>query len=138
MKIHFATSNTKKLAVARNALKPHGIEIEQVNLETPEIQSTSTAAVARYSAKYAAEELKMPVIKGDVGFAIEALNNFPGPLVKFINESFSAEQFARLYRDETNRRAYFIDAPSLLRAGRRPGLLRGRNTRSLGYRTPRG
>ena len=120
MKIHFVTSNKKKLAVARNALKAYGIEVEQISLETPEIQSASTAEVAKYSAKYAAEKIGKPVIKGDVGFAIEALNNFPGPLVKFINESFSIKQFVRLYQNETNKRAYFIDALAYCKPSEEP------------------
>jgi XTP/dITP diphosphohydrolase len=40
----------------------------------------------------------------DVGFYIEALNGFPGPLIKLINEWFSAEDFLNLMRGKNNRR----------------------------------
>lgn len=109
-KVYLVTGNPQKVKIAKAALAPFKIEVEQLELETPEIQSFDVEEVAKYSVKYAAEKAGKPVIKGDFGMHIEALNGFPGPFVKFINKWLTAEKFIRLYQDETNKRAYFIDA----------------------------
>jgi len=66
MKLTFITGNKYKLQSAMKALAPYGIEVEQVKLETPEIQSESSREIAEYSAKYAAEKLQKPVVVSDV------------------------------------------------------------------------
>lgn len=108
--IYFVTGNFGKVKIAQAALAPFGFEVVQLKLDTPEIQSTETEEVAKYSVKYAAEATNKAVIKGDFGMYIEALNGFPGPFPKFINKWFTVEQFVALYKNENNKRAYFIDA----------------------------
>jgi non-canonical purine NTP pyrophosphatase (RdgB/HAM1 family) len=46
----------------------------------------------------------------DVGFYIEALNGFPGPFVKYVNEWLSQEDVIRLMQGKASRKAYFKDA----------------------------
>jgi len=118
--ICLVTGNPLKVEVARNSLAKYGIEVEQLVLDTPEIQSDDTEEVAKYSVKYAAEEAGKAVIKGDFGMSIEALNGFPGPFVKFINKWFTADKFVKLYKDEANRKAYFIDALGYCEPGKDP------------------
>ncbi|MBP8591413.1 hypothetical protein KBI33_03060 [Candidatus Shapirobacteria bacterium] len=109
-KIYLVTGNPLKVKIAKSSLAPFNIEVEQLELETPEIQSFDTEEVAKYSVKYAAEKTGKAVIKGDFGMHIEILGGFPGPFVKFINRWLTAEKFISLYQNETNRKAYFIDA----------------------------
>lgn len=118
--VFLVTGNPKKVQVAQFALEKYGLKVEQLAIETPEIQSSNTEEVAKYSVKYAAEEAKKAVIKGDFGMSIEALNGFPGPFVKFINKWFTADKFVKLYKDEANRKAYFIDALGYCEPGKEP------------------
>lgn len=120
IKIYLVTGNPYKVKVAKAALAPFEIEVQQLDLDTPEIQSFDTEEVAKYSVKYAAEKTGKAVIKGDFGMHIEVLNGFPGPFPKFINKWLTAEQFIRLYRDEPNKRAYFIDALGYCEPGEKP------------------
>lgn len=108
--IFLVTGNLSKVEVAKHALAPFSIEVKQLVMETPEIQSSDTEEVARYSVRYAAEKAGKPVIKGDFGMFIEALNGFPGPFVKFINEWLTARKFVQFYKNEVNKKAYFINA----------------------------
>lgn len=120
MKLYLVTGNPKKVEVAKFALAKHGIDVEQLEMDTPEIQSSDTEEVAKYSVKYAADKAGKAVIKGDFGMAIELLNGFPGPFVKFINKWLNAKQFSLLYKDETNPQAYFIDSLGYCEPGKEP------------------
>jgi len=108
--IYLVSKNPKKVKIAQSALEKFAVQVEQLEIETPEIQSSNTEEVARYSVKFAAEETGKTVIKGDFGMHIEALGGFPGPFVKYINKWLAAEQLIRLYKNEANKKAYFIDA----------------------------
>lgn len=117
MKIYLVTGNPKKVEVAQHALSAFNIEVDQIEMDTPEIQSASTEEVAKYSVKYAAEKTQRPVIKGDFGMVIESLNGFPGPFVKFINKWIPVSQFIKLYSNALNDKAYFVDSLGFCRPG---------------------
>ena len=76
--------------------------------------------MSEYSAKYASDKLNKSVIKVDVGFEIEALNGFPGPFSKFINEWLSPEKILKLLEGERNRSAKFIDVVAYCSPGKEP------------------
>ena len=118
--VFLVTGNSKKVQVAKYAMDKYGLDVEQLAMDTPEIQSASIEEVAKYSVKIAAEAANKAVIKGDFGMHIEALNGFPGPFVKFINKWFSTDKFIKLYKEEPNRRAYFIDALGYCEPGKEP------------------
>lgn len=129
MKIAFITQNTEKIRSAKAALENRSIPfiVEGVSksveekidsnpliivhfaLETPEIQSQSTQKVAQFSAEYAYDKVKMPVITMDVGFYIVAFNGFPGTYIKSFNDSFSPEKILSMFSDDESREAYFED-----------------------------
>jgi len=118
--IYLATKNENKVQVAQNSLKKYDIVVKQAVLDTPEIQSSDIEDIVKYSVLYAAGKLGKPVIKGDVGFHIKALNGFPGPFIKFINKWLTKKQFIRLFEKETDKKAYFIDALGYCRPGDKP------------------
>ena len=118
--IYLVTGNPNKVKFAQGALAKYGVTVEQVNLDTPEIQSSSVEEVAKYSVKFAAEQTGKAVIKADFGMSIESLKGFPGPFVKFINKWLSSSQFSRLYKEEQDRKAYFIDALGYCEPGKEP------------------
>lgn len=108
------------MEVAKFALAKHEIDVEQLEMETPEIQSPDTEEVAKYSVKYAADKAGIAVIKGDFGMVIEILNGFPGPFVKFINKWLNTKQFSSLYKEDPNPQAYFIDSLGYCEPGKEP------------------
>lgn len=118
--ITFITGNAKKVQSAQAALDPFGIKVLQEKIDTPEIQDKDIRRVAEFSARFAANELKKPVIKVDVGFEIEVLNGFPGPFSKFVNEWLSPEKVLKLLDGETNRKAKFIDVVAYCEPSKEP------------------
>ena len=135
--VYLVTGNSGKVEVAKHALSTYDIVVEQLAIDTPEIQSSDTEEVAKYSVKYAAEKAGKPVIKGDFGMFIESLNGFPGPFVKYVNKWLKAEKFVQLYKDEENKRAHFIDALGYCEPGKKP-LCFTTNTEWILIKTPRG
>ncbi len=87
-------------------LENSGIELIQRKIETPEIQSTDVAEIASYSAQFAAEKLKKPVVVTDAGYYIEVLNGFPGPFIKYINQWLVAEDLLKLMDGKKDRRIF--------------------------------
>ncbi len=109
MKLVFVTGNLMKAKIARDILSTYNIEVIQQKVDTPEIQAQTGKAVVEYSAQWASKFLKMPVVKTDVSYCIPALNNFPGPFVKFINEWLSAQDILKLMHNKTDRRLEIVE-----------------------------
>ncbi len=107
--IHFLTGNKLKLQIARNILKQYDIIVKQKNIDIDEIQSFNGEEISIKAAKEASKMLRLPVIKSDVSYEIPALNNFPGPFVKFVNQYLTAEQILRLLEGSKNRRINIIE-----------------------------
>jgi len=101
----FVTGNPYKFEIARKALNSVGVEVVQQKMETPEIQSAEVTEVAAYSARWAAEKLGKPVVVTDAGYYILALNGFPGPFIKYINNWLTAEDLLALMERKTDRKA---------------------------------
>ncbi|MBI2103491.1 non-canonical purine NTP pyrophosphatase [Candidatus Woesebacteria bacterium] len=102
--IIFVTGNKYKFEVAQKTLEGTDIKLIQQKIETPEIQSTDVKEIAAFSAKWATEKLKKPVALTDAGYYIEALNGFPGPFIKYINQWLTSEDLLRLMEGKTNRK----------------------------------
>jgi len=118
--IFFITGNNLKFQVAQKALSGAGIELIQRELETPEIQSAGVEEIASFSAKKACDSLGEPVIVSDAGYYIEALNGFPGPFIKYINEWLSADDILRLMDGRENRRIVVKDCLAYCEPGKKP------------------
>ncbi|MBU2037195.1 non-canonical purine NTP pyrophosphatase [Patescibacteria group bacterium] len=118
--IFFITGNNFKFQVAKKALAGIGVELIQKELDTPEIQSVSVEEVASFSAKWASDLLKEAVIVSDAGYYIEALNGFPGPFIKYINEWLSADDILRLMAGKENREVTVKDCLAYCEPGKKP------------------
>lgn len=79
MKIEYITSNNKKFEEAQHIL--NGWELEQVNLEIPEIQG-EILEVIEAKARTAVAILNRPLIVEDVSANCPALGGLPGPYIK--------------------------------------------------------
>lgn len=110
MKVYFITENKKKIDRANKICEGRGVEIEQVAMDTPEIQGVNSGEIAEFSAKFAGEKLGKPVIKLDVSFHINALKGFPGPFVKYINEWLDPKDVLKMLEGVTDRSCYWMDS----------------------------
>ncbi len=119
-KVILVTGNMKKLISARQFLEPHGIEVDNVKMDTTEIQSDSIEEIAAYSAKEASDKLKCAVLKNDTGFFIEALNGFPGAYTHQVMANIGTDGILKLMRGEKNRRAYYREAFAYCEYGKEP------------------
>ena len=86
------TSNPDKLAESERVL---GEQLENVDLDLPEIQSDDLREVLEAKADEAWKVLERPLIVEETGFELDALSGFPGPLVKWMLKAVGAEGIAR-------------------------------------------
>lgn len=107
--LYFISSNKNKIARSELFLNPAKISFTSTNLEITEIQSHSIEDIALDKAKKAYEILKEPLFVSDHGWAITALNGFPGPYMKYMNEWFSAQDFLNLMKNKSNREMIFTE-----------------------------
>jgi len=106
-KIVFVTGNKGKFIEIKEILEPFGFEVLQEKTDFPEIQADELEPIAKASAKSAADFFKIPVIVDDSGLFIEALNGFPGPYSRFVEDKLGNQKVLKLMKGETNRNAYF-------------------------------
>ena len=91
MTLYFITGNQHKFFEAKKVLP----EIEQVELDLVEIQSMNPKEIITAKLKEAIKKHPGPLFCEDVSLNIAAFNEFPGPLVKFWNNSLSLKDQAR-------------------------------------------
>lgn len=118
--IIYVTGNDLKFKVAVQALENSGISLERVSLDVPEIQNTSVEEIAKWSAIWACQNLNQPVVVMDVGYYIEALNGFPGPFIKYVNEWFTAEDFLNLMAGKSDRHIVIRDCLAYCSPDKKP------------------
>lgn len=108
-KILYVTSNDRKFNSAKTLMSSLGIEITQAKVDIPEIQSDSLEEIAIDKAERAFKILKHPLFINDAGWIIPALNGFPGPYMKFINQWFTPDDFINLMQGQKNRQVILRD-----------------------------
>ena len=89
--ITYVTNNWAKIESAKQALAPLGYKIENIKIDTPEIQADDVTEVAKYSAKWAAEKLKKPVLKNDTGLFVNSLKGFPGVYTHYASDTIGED-----------------------------------------------
>ena len=119
-KITYVTGNWAKISSAKQILEPIGIEVDNVKMETTEIQADTVEEVAMHSAKEASEKLKCAVLKNDTGLYVEALGGFPGPYTHYVDERLGEDGILKLLEGIEDRRAYFIEAFAYCEYGEEP------------------
>ena len=119
-KIVFVTGNAGKFAEIKDILKSVGIAAIQNKGDYPEIQADDLEPIAAASAKAAADDLGIPVLGDDSGIFISALNGFPGPYSRFVEDHHGNPRILKLMENETNRNAYFKTVIAFCEPGKEP------------------
>ena len=125
MKITYVTGNKAKIESARHALEPLGFEVDNVKMETPEIQADDVIEVSMYSAKWAAENLNKPVLKNDSGLFVNGLNGFPGVYTSFVEKTIGEDGLLKLMENLDDRSAYFKESIAYCEPGKEPVVFEG-------------
>lgn len=123
--ITYVTGNWAKVESAKHALEPLGFEIDNIKMETPEIQAEDVVEVSKYSAKWACEKLNKPVLKNDSGLFVNALNGFPGVYTHYIEDTIGEDGLLKLMDGIDNRRAYFKESIAYCEPGSEPVVFEG-------------
>lgn len=121
------SGNPGKIAEARIAL---GFELEAAEVDLPEIQSLDMLEILRGKAEMAFREVRRPVVVEEAGLELDALNGFPGPLVKWMLQAVGADGIARVGEALGNSRAvahclllFYDGEHTILGEGRTEGAL---------------
>ena len=110
--ITYVTGNWAKIQSAKQALEPLGYEIDNIKMDTPEIQAEDVTEVAKFSAKWACEKLGKPVLKNDSGLFVNSLKGFPGVYTHYVDYTIGEEGLLKLMAGIEDRSAYFKEALS--------------------------
>ena len=124
-KITYVTGNWAKIASAKMILEPLGYEVDNVKMETPEIQADDVTDVAKYSAKWASEKLHIAVLKNDSGLFVNALNGFPGVYTHYVDDTIGEDGLLKLMEGIEDRSAYFKEAIAYCEPGKEPVVFEG-------------
>ncbi|MBI2053599.1 MAG: non-canonical purine NTP pyrophosphatase [Candidatus Sungbacteria bacterium] len=89
-KITFVTQNKNKLADAQKLLPE--FEIEHVDFDVPEIQSLDPKEIIEQKLEHAYGKIKKPCFVMDASLALDCLNGFPGPFIKWWFEHTVGEE----------------------------------------------
>lgn len=101
-----ATGNVQKFALGQRAFDRHDIVLEQITIETDEIQGEDSETILNDKAKKAFAIIGKPVLVSDDSWSIPALNGFPGPYMKSMNHWLSPEDFIHLMQGKEDRTVY--------------------------------
>ena len=109
--IIFATSNNGKVESLRRALDHVGLNVtvKQEQLSLIEPQADTAIEVAKVKAHQAYALTSGAVLVDDSSFHIEALNGFPGPYAKYVNDTIGAEGYLKVMYGLANRSAFFLN-----------------------------
>lgn len=122
----YVTGNKSKVAAAKVCMEPLGIKIIQKDLDIPEIQADTNEEVAMEASKLASSILKMDCVKNDGGLIIPALNGFPGPYTKYVEQTLGENGIISLMKGIKNREAYWIEAWGYTEYGKDPVVFIGK------------
>ena len=124
-KITYVTGNWAKIDSARQILEPLGYTVDNIKMETPEIQADDVSEVAKYSAKWAAEELGVPVLKNDSGLFVNSLKGFPGVYTHYVDDTLGVDGLLKLMDGIEDRSAYFKESIAYCEPGGEPIVFEG-------------
>lgn len=105
MVLYFITGNKNKFDEAQTIL---GGELEQLDIDLPEIQHIDAREVVKDKLQEALKHHDGPLIVEDVSFEMKSLNGFPGPLVKWMIDAMGVGGLYKVADKMGNLVAYSI------------------------------
>lgn len=135
-KLVYLTTNAHKVEEINNLfVKKYGFNIEIVNpdFEILEIQAKTCGEVAKFSAKYGAKKLGVPVLKSDSGLYIEALGGLPGPYNAYFDKQIGVDLFLDMLKNIKNRNARIEHCFAYCEPECEPVLFTGGSTGIISY-----
>lgn len=96
------TSNPEKVAAAAAAFEGRGIALRQFDPGLPEIQASTSVAVARHTVESVLDDglVGVPVVREDHGLVLDAVPGFPGPYLSHFDDHLPAERLLDLLAGE--------------------------------------
>jgi len=127
----YLTTNIHKVEEAnRHFVEKYGFNIKIMNpdFEILEIQAKSCVDVVKFSAKYGAEKLGVPVLKSDSGVYIDYLGGLPGPYNAYFDKQIGVEKFLKIMENVEDRKARLEHCFAYCEPGKEPIIFSGGST----------
>jgi len=99
--IKFITGNLNKFAEIKAVLP----DLEQLEIDLPEIQSLDPQEIVEFKLKTALEHIPGDIIIEDTSLYMEGLHGLPGPLIKWFMKAMGREGLAKTVLASGNNRA---------------------------------
>ncbi len=106
MKVNILTKNPGKQLVAKETFGKYGIAVNFIEKDFPEIQADSSLEIAAYTARIAARELGMPIIREDHSLFLDALG-IPGPYTSFIEKKLDCKKLIKILENLSSWNGHF-------------------------------
>ena len=119
MKVGVITKNPGKIKIVEHVFPRYGIEFEFIDKEFPEIQAATSKEIAEFTARQAANELNMSVVREDASLYIRALG-FPGPFTAYLEKMIPAERLLKILEPFDDKSGYFECAVSFCEPNKKP------------------
>ena len=107
-KITFVTGNANKLKEVQKYLENSNINLTSKSIDLPELQGKCTKDIAIQKCKEAASILNCPVFTEDTSLCFRALNDLPGPYIKWFLSSIGHEGLNKMLVGFNDNRAYAV------------------------------
>ncbi|HEU4966437.1 MAG TPA: non-canonical purine NTP pyrophosphatase [Candidatus Saccharimonadales bacterium] len=104
--IYLLTGNPDKIKAANLVFNKCDIEVLPLELDIPEIQSSSSMEIAHYMVDQAYKMTGKPTVREDHSFFIKDLG-FPGPFMTYADKAISPEKLLKIIDTLPSREAYF-------------------------------
>ena len=130
----YLTTNIYKVEEAnRHFVEKYGfnIKIMDPGFEVLEIQAKSCIDVVKFSAKYGAEKLGVPVLKSDSGIYIDYLGGLPGPYNAYFDKQIGVEKFLKMMEGVEDRKARLEHCFAYCEPGQEPIVFSGGSTGTI-------
>lgn len=118
-KINFVTHNKDKVREFKIILGEE-FEVEQVNIDYPELRSDDPEEIVKEAVKKLAEELKKAVVVEDSGLFIKALKDFPGTSSAYIHKRIGLKGILKLMEGVKKRACAYKSAVGYCEPGTEP------------------
>ena len=115
-KINFVTHNEDKVREFKAILKD--FEVEQIDIDYPELRSDDPEEIVKEAVKKLADELGKPVVVEDSGLFIMALKDFPGTSSAYIHKRIGLKGILRLMEGIENRECMYKSAVGYCEPGK--------------------